>query len=191
MRCEQCGYENDRGAKFCLQCGCDMPEKDAVKTGRKQRRLANSSYHEADLPMNWHKINVNFRFWATVFLMALGIVLFFIDMFRAESFGALLENGIALLVIDFFYVMLQFYLISRAVVARSALACSSKEAVDALAEMYISVIVVELIYFICTAIFASLGVGAVIKSLLIIAGCIAGLVLELMYYTKRKHLFNQ
>lgn len=189
MRCEQCGYENDRGAKFCLQCGSDMPGRDGVKMNRRMRKPAEPDY--GDLPMRWHEFNVNFRFWITIFLMTLGVVLFFVDMFSAESFGALMESGIAILVIDFFYVMLQFYLISRAVLARSALAESSKKAVDALAEMYISIVVVEFIHLICSAIFAESAGGAIVKSLLIIAGCIAGLVLELMYYTKRKHLFNQ
>ena len=173
MRCPHCGTEISDDSILCHECHLSV---------------------EDGIPMNWYRFLIGPGLWIAGFgILILGILTMLGIPYVLQGFapGVIYDSFKPLVVMDFVYGLILIILAVLCIITRFRLAAFQKKGPIMLYIVYALIILVSVIYSAASGWVISGGnarlFGMTEFSSLI--GMIAGIVLNYIYFNKRKHLF--
>ena len=173
MRCPHCGVEISDEAILCPECHLSV---------------------EDGIPMNWYRFLVGPGLWIAGFgVLILGILTMVGIPYALQGYapGVIYDSFKPLVVMDCVYGLILIILAVLCIVTRFRLAAFQKKGPVMLYIVYALIILVSVIYSAASGWVIAGGKTRLIgmTELSSIAGMIAGVALNVIYFNKRKHLF--
>ncbi len=173
MRCPYCGAEISEESVLCPECHLSV---------------------EDGLPMNWFRFLKGAGLWlAGACTLILGILTMLGVPYVLQGFapGVIYDNFKPLVVMDFVYGVVLIALAVLCIITRFRLAAFQKKGPVMLYIVYALIILCSVVYSAASSWVISGGTARLIglTELSSIAGMIAGVILNVIYFNRRKHLF--
>lgn len=194
MFCTKCGKKLEGNtADFCPYCGARIENANTYQQPY--------TYQQMELPMNWYKFVIYFLFFANAVINVIGAI----GYFSGSTTSALAEGMVsanwiyamypALRGLMYFMGIVALASAVLAIVGRQWMAHFDKRGIIALAVLYIIGIVSNVIYMVGLMTIIQVGIGdlgvtAISSMIGSIVGGVVALVLNMIYFKKRAHLFH-
>lgn len=185
MFCKKCGNQVEDGQAFCGKCGTPVSEESHGADANGERIAFNSFYNEAPMPMAWFKFLIYFSLFAAAVLSFISVGTGITSIIRDRS---VYMSFPGILAIELGYAVFNFGYGIFAIITRFALAGYKKLGPLFLYICYGSSALATLAYSILGYVFTN-GLYKNPSVIASIAMSVVMIVVNHIYFSKRKHLF--